>query len=281
MWIFAFLASTALAAPASVVEPPLEVIDAHLHTRFDGWPDKDTEKDYSQEQLEKEMKAAGVVGGVALTYEYDDGYHDLSRIGVFHCIGVREKIELEKIEEGLNSERFRCVKIYLGYSHRFAYDPAYKPVYKLAEKYGVPVVFHTGDTYYRTAKVKYADPLTIDEVAVDHPGVKFVIAHCGNPWIESAAEVAAKNANVYLDGSAFLLGNLDKLDRADVDEYMVRPLKWVFNYVGDPTKLMYGSDWPHVDMRSNIKAFKRAIPKKHWKAVFHDNAVRLFKLPQK
>jgi hypothetical protein len=55
--------------------------------------------------------------------------------------------------------------------------------------------------------VKFSHPLTIDEVAVDHPDITFVIAHAGNPWIESAAEVAYKNPNVYLDGSAFVIGD--------------------------------------------------------------------------
>jgi predicted TIM-barrel fold metal-dependent hydrolase len=44
----------------------------------------------------------------------------------------------------------------------------YEPAYQLAQKYDVPVIFHTGDTYSVKAKLKYADPLTIDEVAVDH-----------------------------------------------------------------------------------------------------------------
>ena len=35
----------------------------------------------------------------------------------------------------------------------------------------------------------------------------FVIAHCGNPWIESAAEVAYKNPNVYIECSAMLTGD--------------------------------------------------------------------------
>jgi predicted TIM-barrel fold metal-dependent hydrolase len=148
----------------------------------------------------------------------------------------------------------------------------------MAEKYDVPVVFHTGDTSSTRAKLKFADPLTIDEVAVDHPKVRFVIAHCGNPWIESAAEVAYKNPNVYLEGSALLIGDLDQMPREKVDLYVVRPLSWIFGYVEDPTKLMFGSDWPLTEISSYVKAFKRAIPREHWQAVFHDNAVRVFKL---
>jgi hypothetical protein len=51
---------------------------------------------------------------------------------------------------------------------------------------------HTGDTYSTIAKVKYAHPLLIDDVAVDHRDVKFVLAHFGNPWLLDTAEVSTK-----------------------------------------------------------------------------------------
>jgi len=41
---------------------------------------------------------------------------------------------------------------------------------------------------------------------------------------------------------------------------------------------LYGSDWPLVNMGQYIEAIKKAIPEEHWKAVFHDNAVNVFKL---
>jgi predicted TIM-barrel fold metal-dependent hydrolase len=59
---------------------------------------------------------------------------------------------------------------------------------------------------------------------------------------------------------------------------MVRPLSRVFGYVDDPKTLMYGTDWPLADMHSAIEAFKRAIPREYWRAVFRENAVRVFKL---
>ena len=42
---------------------------------------------------------------------------------------------------------------------------------------------------------------------------------------------------------------------------------------------MFGSDWPLVSMKPYVEAYKRAIPKEHWKAVFYDNAARVFKFP--
>ncbi len=195
---------------------------------------------------------------------------------VVHCVGLDAVVDESALEADLASGRYRCIKVYLGYVHQYAYDPAYEPAYRLAERFGVPVVFHTGDTDSRTAKLKYADPLTIDEVAVDHPNVTFVLAHAGNPWIQSAAEVAYKNSNVVIDGSAFLIGDLAAVPPEIVETQLVAPVRWLFEYVDDPTKLMFGTDWPLVRMAPYLRAFASAIPREHWQAVFHDNAARVY-----
>ena len=257
----------------------LKIIDVHTHTSFTGELEKDRKIKQTEEQYFQEWREAGVVGAVAHTTTTGGNFQNLKQRNVIYCAGVGPETKINEIESGLKSGKFGCLKVYLGYVHRYAYDQVYVPFYRLAEKYDVAVVFHTGDTASTTAKLKYADPLTIDEVAVDHPKVRFVIAHCGNPWIESAAEVAYKNPNVYLECSALLIGNLDEMPKDKVDTYVVRPIEWIFGYVENPRKLMFGTDWPLTGMKSYVDAYKRAIPREHWQAVFHDNAVRVFKFP--
>jgi|OpeIllAssembly_1097287.scaffolds.fasta_scaffold31020_2 hypothetical protein len=256
----------------------LKIIDAHTHCVFNNTREKTSNIMQSKEEYLKEMTDHNVVGAVAHTGYLGDFYEDLKERNVIFCYGVGDEINEKEIDEALKSGKYGCVKIYLGYIHRYAFDDAYKRIFKIAETYDVPVVFHTGDTYSAKAKLKYADPMSIDEVAVDHPKVRFVIAHCGNPWIHTAAEVAYKNANVYLDLSGIIVGDLDQNSRENVDNYLVKPIGWIFNYVGSPSKILYGSDWPLVNMGQYIQAIKKAIPEEHWKAVFHDNAVNVFKL---
>lgn len=273
MIFFAF----ALMTQADSALPPL--IDAHTHTVL-GFS-KEKKKAPAAEVRKKylaDLREAGVVGSIAHSFDVDDGYMDLKSEGVTHCAGVRQGTKLPKLEAGLKSGRFGCIKIYLGYVHKFAADPFYRKVYSLAEKYGVPVVFHTGDVIDSKGKLKFADPLTVDEVAVDFPKVNFVIAHCGNPWIQSAAEVAYKNPNVYLEVSAFLTGNMDQLPKEQVDKYVVEPIRWIFGYVENPNKILFGTDYPLSAIAPYARAVQRGIPEEHWNAVFHDNAVRVFKL---
>jgi hypothetical protein len=250
----------------------LAIVDVHAHPEF-----RDSNRT-SAEIFDVQRRKAGVVFSVGLLHT-DDGVLPQERTAnTIYCAGVHDSPNLSGLESGLNDGVYRCIKIYLGYTHKFASDAAYEPVYALAEKHDVPVIFHTGDTNSTTALLKFADPLTIDEVAVNHPRVTFVIAHCGNPWIESAAEVAYKNPNVYLDGSAFLVGDVSKLPPQQVEQYMITPLRWIFGYIENPEKLMFGTDWPLVDIPAYVAAFKRAIPKKYWQKVFHDNAVRVFRI---
>lgn len=255
----------------------IPIIDAHLHTRFSGDPYPLSGIPDTREELRREMREAGVVGGVSHTDSAGRGWSaDLAAEGVVHCRGVGSAVDAGAIEAALASGRFRCIKIYLGYVPRYPTDPAYEPVYRLAARFGVPVVFHTGDTATSDALVKYAHPLDIDEVAVRHRDVTFVIAHAGNPWFESAAEVTYKNPNVVLEASAILAGDLDALDPEAVEVLMVEPLHRLFLYVEDPSKIMFGSDWPVADIASYAAAYRRAIPRRHWRAVFHDNAARVF-----
>ena len=170
-----------------------------------------TEKEYF-----REMKEAGIVGAVAHTAENGNYYKNLRAKNVIHCAGSEAKVDVPRIERGLKSGQYSCIKIYLGYVHQYAYDKNYEPAYQLAEKYHVPVVFHTGDTDSKRAKLKYADPLTVDEVAVDHPNVNFIICHLGSPWFGDCMEVVYKNKNVYTDISGLVLGNFTEIGRAHV-----------------------------------------------------------------
>jgi hypothetical protein len=79
-----------------------------------------------------------------------------------------------------------------------------------------------------------------------------------------------------LDASAFVIGDLGGVPPERVEEYLVKPVRWIFGYLADPTKLMFGTDWPLVGIGPYLEAFRRAIPREHWRAVLHDNAARVF-----
>lgn len=231
----------------------------------------------------KEFEEAGVVGAVVhlggkerngLTVERKK--HGL-KLAVCAAI-TPDSVKFQEVERGIKDKFYQCMKIYLGYVAKYPADPFYTPYYKLAEKTGVPIVFHTGDTYDKMAKVKFADPLGVDEVAVTYPKVTFVIAHMGNPWFDSAAEVIYKNDNVYVDLSALVIDDISRMDQETLDELVIKPIRFVFMFVENPKKFMFGTDYPLTKIKPYIELIKKAIPQKHWEDVFYNNAVRVFKM---
>lgn len=267
---------------AATTPPPLDfpIIDAHAH--FDH-PEHHNEQ--PAPEMVKAFKEANIKGAVIHYHEGEAAATKLDRknapFKMATCAGLVPGTTVRHVDEGIQKGQYQCIKVFLGYVGKWAMDPFYQPFYKLAVKRNVPVVFHTGDTY-STKKdpifIKYTDPLQVDEVAVLNPNVKFVIAHMGSPWIESAAEVVYKNPNVYTDLSAFVLGDCSTLPPEEAYEIIVRPIHWFFIFAANPKKIMFGSDWPLLKIPPYIQAVQRAIPKEHWKAVFHDNAAELFNL---
>jgi predicted TIM-barrel fold metal-dependent hydrolase len=269
---------TAERAPAVEAAPelPKRIIDAHAH-----W-DSPKNPQPTQAMLD-EYVPNGVVGAVVHSSRKDFRKVDIkadSPVKYAVCAAIVPGAKVKDVERGIRAGDYQCMKIYLAYVPKWSYDAFYTPFYQLAEKTGVPVVFHTGDPFDKMAKVKYADPLTVDEIAVTYPKVTFVIAHMGNPWIQTAGEVVYKNDNVYVDTSALLLDDLSKLNPESVEELVVKPIRWFYLYVENPRKILFGTDWPLLKVKPYIEAVARAIPKEHWDDVFHNNAARVFKLSQ-
>jgi predicted TIM-barrel fold metal-dependent hydrolase len=152
----------------------------------------------------------------------------------------------------------------------------------LAERFHLPFVFHTGDTYSPRAKLRFAHPLLVDEVAVDHPGVRFVLAHLGNPWLTEAAEVVYKNINVWADLSGLAVGDEQAFtaeERRETLQEVVEAVRRAFRYAERPNRFVYGSDWPLAPMAAYRRFLSSAIPELHHPQVFRDNARALFQLP--
>lgn len=201
-----------------------------------------------------------------------------------YCMGVdSEAMTPENAEKTAQEfERFvqdpHClgIKLYPGYNAVYVNDRRHWPLFELARAYKLPVVIHTGDTARPGGLLKYSHPLTVDEAAVGFQDVTFVIAHCGCPWFADAAEVACKNANVCIDLSGLIEGNPKLLPLFERQAGFFRQLHTWLSYMGDYSKVMYGSDWPLVNIPLYIRVISHVVPEQHYEDVFYNNAVRIF-----
>jgi predicted TIM-barrel fold metal-dependent hydrolase len=90
-------------------------------------------------------------------------------------------------------------------------DLAYYPLYEAMEELGAVLLFHTGQTGIgaglpggRGIKLRYSDPMLLDDVAADFPQLTIVMAHPSVPWVDAAISIATHKANVYIDLSGWL-----------------------------------------------------------------------------
>jgi predicted TIM-barrel fold metal-dependent hydrolase len=245
--------------------------------------------------LRQEMSAAGVghvvaMGrwngpdddplGIAGTLQIAKEVPGVSAVGIADPSRTDPE-HLRRVEAVLATGRVRALKAYLGYLHYGPEHPNYAPYYELAARFDLPFICHTGDTYSPRAKLRFAHPLAVDDVAVDHPRVRFVIAHCGNPWLLEAAEVVYKNVNVWADLSGLAVGSADAFasaERQDLYRDIARGVAQAFRYAERPNRFIYGSDWPLAPMVAYRDFVRTMIPELYHSLVFDENARVLFRL---
>jgi len=93
------------------------------------------------------------------------------------------------------------------------FDPsadAFAPLWAAIAELGVPIVVHTGQTGVGAGlpggyglKLRYSNPMLLDDVAADHPGLTIILAHPSVPWQDEALSMAAHKANVFIDLSGW------------------------------------------------------------------------------
>lgn len=152
----------------------------------------------------------------------------------------------EELRRCLDNLGMQGLKLTPTYAHYYPNDAALYPMYALAEERGIPVMFHTGSSVFKGSKMKFGDPLLLDDLAVDFPDLTLVQVHSGRGfWYDRAAFLARLHPNMYMEIAGLpprkLLTYFPELERlAD--------------------KVLFGSDWPGLpSLKGNIAEI-RALP---------------------
>ena len=157
-----------------------------------------------------------------------------------------------------------------------AFEPNDRRVYPLYEELqslGVPALFHTGQTGIgsglpggRGIKLRYSDPMLLDDVAADFPGLTIIMAHPSVPWQDAAISVAQHKANVYIDLSGW--------SPKYFPPQLVRAANTMLK-----TKVLFGSDYPLLRPERWIKDFDQLDIRDEVKPlVMKQNAIRALAL---
>lgn len=152
-------------------------------------------------------------------------------------------------------------------------DRTFYPIYEAICAAGVPALFHTGQTGLGSAlpgghgiKLRYSDPMLLDDVAADFPELTIVMAHPAVPWVDAQIAIASHKSNVYID----LSGYSPKYFPPQLIRAIGRQLK---------TKALFGTDYPYITMErwrrdfDTLEVDPAALP-----LILKENAMRVLGL---
>lgn len=147
------------------------------------------------------------------------------------------------------------------------------PLYEAIEDAGAIALFHTGQTGVGSGmpggmgmRLKYSNPIHVDDVAADFPDLKIILAHPSFPWQEEALAVCQHKPNVYID----LSGWSPKYFPEILVKYANSLLK---------KKMLFGSDWPAITPDRWLEDFENAGFRDEVRPlILKDNALRLLGL---
>lgn len=136
---------------------------------------------------------------------------------------------------------FKGVKFYPTYQYFYPNDPLLYPLYACAQELQIPVMFHTGSSVFKGSRLKYGDPIFLDDLAVDFPEMKILMVHSGRGiWYDRAVFLCRLHQNIHMEVAGLppqkLLDYFPELEK-----------------VAD--QVIFGSDWPGViNIADNLAA---------------------------
>ncbi len=147
------------------------------------------------------------------------------------------------------------------------------PLYEVFAEARLPVVFHTGHSGIGTGmpggggvRLKYGDPMPIDDIAVDFPTLPIIMAHPSFPWQDEAISICLHKPTVYID----LSGWSPKYFSPTLIQYANSRLR---------TKVLFGSDYPFITPDRWLADFANIpIREEVRPLILKENAVKLLGL---
>ncbi len=161
-------------------------------------------------------------------------------------VDPNDKDCVEQLTYYVNDLGLRGLKVSPIYQNWNPQDPKHFPLFKQAEKLGIPVNIHQGTSFVRTGPLKYSNPVQLEDIAIACPDLRIVIAHMGHPWEAECVVLIRKHPNLFTNVSAL----------------HYRPLRHYQAFMtaieyGVEHKLIFGSDFPSATANQVIAGLNK------------------------
>lgn len=209
----------------------------------------------------------------AIPYAADFAKRAKGRVAAIGSVHPTFTKDADRAMDAMISAGFRGIKMHP--SHQTAYPNAYRTgntvletAYRRAQEAGLVLIVHTGTSIFPGARNVYADPIYCDDIAIDFPKLKIVLAHGGRPlWMDTAVFVVRRFPNVWMDVSS--------IPPQKLLEYFPRMEEF-------PDKILWGSDWPAPGvpgMRANVDRFlELPLAEETKRKIVYENARKVYGL---
>jgi predicted TIM-barrel fold metal-dependent hydrolase len=186
---------------------------------------------------------------------------------------TRGKAAVDEAERLIAAGGIRGFKLHPPVQQFHPNDKLAYPFYEVVNQAKLPVIFHTGHSGIGAGlpggggvRLKYGNPIDIDDVAVDFPDMPIIMAHPSFPWQDEAISVCLHKPQVYID----LSGWSPKYFPPTLVQYANTLLK---------NKVLFGSDYPLISPDRWLADFRNiSIRDEVRPLILKENAMRLFGL---
>ncbi len=179
-----------------------------------------------------------------------------------------------KIEKLAEEHRIVGVKLYPGFEEFYPDEESCHPIYEICRRYGLPVLFHSGETMQERWREEFNHPWEVARLAELFPDLNIIIAHFSQPHLEACQEILFKVPNVHADISGLAHPTTARVCGKDFIRQVLEE-----TVAEAPEKVLFGTDWPICDVKDHIKLVESlAVNDEAKELVFSGNAQRLFSL---
>ena len=147
-----------------------------------------------------QAKAAGAWVPNELIAEYAAAHPD--RIIGWASVDPNEPDAIDQLDHAVNTLKLTGLKLGPAYQHFDPTDRKHWPFFGKVQQLGIPIIWHQGTTFPSRAKLRWATPLLLEDIAMDFPDIRMIVAHLGHPWEEDLIALIRKAPNMYADISA-------------------------------------------------------------------------------
>lgn len=183
--------------------------------------------------------------------------------------------ELERCHQDLGCRGVKLGPIYQGVH---PLDPRCRAIYAYCQRHGLPIITHMAATFSSGVPLEYARPALMDQVAVEYPELRIVLAHLGHPWEAEAIAAMRKQPHLYCDVSALYYRPWQ----------FYNAMRLVVEY-GAGAKLLFGSDYPATTTGESLTGLRNVnavlgqsglprIPEEVIEGIIHRDALALLGL---